>query len=73
MRIRWRKRNKTDNKLEPEQELVPIKNQDSKRFTENTNTVNTIFKICPSCSEKGLKTENGCDTCMDCGYSKCDK
>ena len=22
---------------------------------------------------KALKTENGCDTCMACGYSKCDK
>ena len=65
--------NKNNNKLEPEKELVPIKNQESERFTESTNTVNAIFKICPSCSEKGLKTENGCDTCMDCGYSKCDK
>ena len=34
---------------------------------------NVDFKICPDCSAKALKTENGCDTCMACGYSKCDK
>ena len=35
--------------------------------------VNTEFRICPDCSDKSLKTENGCDMCMECGYSKCDK
>ena len=35
--------------------------------------LNAEFRICPSCSGKSLKTENGCDSCMDCGYSKCDK
>ena len=34
---------------------------------------NDAFKICPDCNAKALKTENGCDSCMDCGYSKCDK
>ena len=34
---------------------------------------NDVFKICPDCNAKALKTENGCDSCMDCGYSKCDK
>ena len=34
---------------------------------------NNGFKICPDCDAKALKTENGCDSCMDCGYSKCDK
>jgi len=34
---------------------------------------NDAFKICPDCSAKTLKTENGCDSCMACGYSKCDK
>ncbi len=34
---------------------------------------NNLFKICPDCNAKALKTENGCDSCMDCGYSKCDK
>ena len=34
---------------------------------------NSEFRICPACSSKSLKTENGCDMCMECGYSKCDK
>ena len=37
------------------------------------NAENNVFKICPDCNAKALKTENGCDSCMDCGYSKCDK
>ena len=40
---------------------------------QNVVDFNSEFKICPSCSGKSLKTENGCDSCMDCGYSKCDK
>ena len=35
--------------------------------------INNGFRICPTCSSKALKTENGCDSCMSCGYSKCDK
>ena len=38
-----------------------------------SNVENNVFKICPDCNAKALKTENGCDSCMDCGYSKCDK
>jgi ribonucleoside-diphosphate reductase alpha chain len=38
-----------------------------------SNTFNAEFKICPDCSSKSLKTENGCDMCVECGYSKCDK
>ncbi len=34
---------------------------------------NAAFRICPDCNKRGLKTEAGCDTCVDCGYSKCDK
>ena len=41
--------------------------------TKENNTENTAFKICPDCDSKSLKTENGCDSCMACGYSKCDK
>ena len=40
---------------------------------ENGEPENTSFKICPDCDSKTLKTENGCDSCMSCGYSKCDK
>ena len=41
------------------------------QFTEDE--LNSDFRICPTCSSKALKTENGCDSCMACGYSKCDK
>ena len=37
------------------------------------NAGNAQFKICPDCNNRTLKNENGCDSCMDCGYSKCDK
>ena len=40
---------------------------------KKNDTENTAFKICPDCNSKTLKTENGCDSCMGCGYSKCDK
>ena len=39
---------------------------------QDTSNINN-FKICPSCSNQTLKIENGCDTCVQCGYSKCDK
>jgi ribonucleoside-diphosphate reductase alpha chain len=35
--------------------------------------MNNNFKICPACSNQTLKVENGCDVCIQCGYSKCDK
>ena len=41
--------------------------------TSNDDFENDAFKICPDCDSKTLKTENGCDSCMACGYSKCDK
>ena len=39
------------------------------------NSGNIEFRICSECNNRTLKTENGCDVCMDpdCGYSKCDK
>ena len=42
---------------------------------EEGNSGNTAFRICKECNNRTLKTENGCDICMDpdCGYSKCDK
>ena len=39
----------------------------------NQREINDEFRICPSCTGKSLKIENGCDMCMECGYSKCDK
>ena len=42
---------------------------------EEGNAGNTEFRICKECNNRTLKTENGCDICMDpgCGYSKCDQ
>ena len=39
------------------------------------NAGNTKFRICTECNNRTMKTENGCDICMnpDCGYSKCDQ
>ena len=40
------------------------------------NTLSNIkFQICPDCSDRSIKMENGCLTCVNpqCGYSKCDK
>ena len=52
----------------PEQEQVM-----PEATIESDGFLNAEFKICPTCSGKSLKTENGCDTCVECGYSKCDK
>lgn len=42
---------------------------------EISSITNTEFQICPDCSDRSVKMENGCLTCVnpDCGYSKCDK
>ena len=50
------------------EEPVVVSNQ-----SDEKNSMNKAFRICPTCSSKSLKTENGCDTCVECGYSKCDK
>jgi len=30
-----------------------------------------VGKSCPKCSMPGLKMQEGCESCMSCGYSKC--
>jgi len=39
------------------------------------NVTNLEYQICPDCSDRSVKMENGCLSCVnpDCGYSKCDK
>jgi len=29
------------------------------------------MRFCPKCNQPGLIQQSGCDTCMECGYSKC--
>ena len=70
---------KEDTKKDKEQ-LDQVPNDEMPELVENVaesliadDSMNVEFRICPACSSKSLKTENGCDTCMECGYSKCDK
>ena len=56
---------------EPEVDKETIESQIS--VDNNAVEINIDFRICPDCQVKALKTENGCDMCMECGYSKCDK
>jgi len=57
-----------ENDIEKQENTIKVINEN----VSNKN-MNASFRICPSCSSKSLKTENGCDTCVECGYSKCDK
>ena len=70
---------KEDTKKDKEQ-LDQVPTDEMPELVENVaesliadDNMNVEFRICPACSSKSLKTENGCDTCMECGYSKCDK
>ncbi len=40
---------------------------------ESINEELAFYKICPACNTRSLKYENGCEVCMNCGESKCDK
>ena len=60
----------------------PMQDSGNPMVEEQTDTVlskdegnagNVQFKVCPDCNNRTLKTENGCDVCVECGYSKCDK
>jgi len=62
--------------------IVPVSQKQESQFfktvideqsNQKKEIINENFRICPSCNQKGLKTENGCDVCIVCGYSKCDK
>ena len=72
---------KKHNELEKEttESIEDSANQELKKeaievaTNQKEEMMNANFRICPSCNQKGLKTENGCDVCIVCGYSKCDK
>lgn len=61
------KSNEKNPEIINEENLVPVENNPL------SSEINSQFRICPTCSSKSLKTENGCDSCVECGYSKCDK
>ena len=64
--------NQTSENQESKKKKINQTNDDLIKVA-NDLEVNSEFRICPACSSKSLKTENGCDMCMECGYSKCDK
>lgn len=41
-----------------------------KKYIEDGTEV-TTDKICPSCESEGLVYQEGCVTCLDCGFAKC--
>ncbi len=38
---------------------------------EEKPSQDTRLRFCPKCSQPGLTRQEGCDTCLECGYSKC--
>ena len=54
----------------PKENTIP---NDGVMASKQDYSHNANFKICPTCNSKTLKVENGCDVCVQCGYSKCDK
>ena len=59
--------------LKTPSESVLDNDGDHKESNSASIDVNNNFKICPTCSNQTLKVENGCDVCIQFGYSKCDK
>ena len=46
--------------------------KDSKNGNQYTEEVNkSIFRQCPKCAQLSLIKQEGCDTCIACGHSKC--
>lgn len=40
-------------------------------IAEQTNNIITLFAPCPKCGQFTLRKSEGCDSCSNCGYSKC--
>jgi|TARA_B100001142_G_C14321687_1_gene650716 ribonucleoside-diphosphate reductase alpha chain len=64
-----------DVKIIDKPQTTPVSDNGAMQSMQSQESIeiNSEFRICPTCSSKSLKTENGCDSCMSCGYSKCDK
>jgi len=50
--------------------LKKYKNIDDGNTEEEDN--NKKYDICPECGKASVIQENGCDRCLECGYSRCD-
>ena len=60
---------------EPKKVVAEAMSITSAPVKEASLLTNSEFQICPDCSDRSVKMENGCLTCVnpECGYSKCDK
>ena len=38
---------------------------------DEPHATNKGMRFCPKCNQPGLIQQSGCDTCLECGYSKC--
>jgi len=59
--------------IKKKDEFLESRSKASQTEEFSSDPFNSEFRLCPECSHKSLKTENGCDSCIECGYSKCDK
>jgi ribonucleoside-diphosphate reductase alpha chain len=44
---------------------------DTVELRQVVNATNARLRQCPKCGEASLSRQEGCDTCVSCGYSKC--
>ncbi|RMH60731.1 MAG: hypothetical protein D6677_13140 [Calditrichaeota bacterium] len=58
-----------------EKKAPVIKDHSPRPAETDEAATNAEFQLCPDCSQRSVKMENGCLTCVnpECGYSKCDK
>jgi hypothetical protein len=53
-----------------EDEILPQKVQiDKERIAKEVK--GPEFVTCPECGEKSLMFSGGCNSCVECGYTKC--
>ncbi|MGH7103694.1 MAG: adenosylcobalamin-dependent ribonucleoside-diphosphate reductase [Acetobacteraceae bacterium] len=53
--------------------LIPEVPSLVKKASKPEGLLGTVLgPLCPRCSQPGLVNENGCLTCLDCGWSRCD-
>lgn len=56
---------------DPEPEAQVVNMDVTPPSSEEGHTHDKRMRFCPKCSQPGLIKQEGCDTCLECGYSKC--
>ena len=46
-------------------------NTDLTKSARSVKNAGAPFRQCPKCAQPSLSRQEGCDTCIGCGYSKC--